>query len=76
MGINSEWMGYLKYCGQMGVGQYDLSKIDVIGAALADVKKQYRLHPDIERELKWMGPMTELPFNLGWVHPMSDQRLA
>jgi uncharacterized protein (DUF362 family) len=76
MSIDPEWMGYLKYCGQMGVGQYDLAKIDVIGAKLADVKKPYRMHPDIERELKWMGPMTELPFNLGWVKPMDCQRLA
>jgi uncharacterized protein (DUF362 family) len=46
-------------------GQFDPSKIDVIGAKVADVRKSYRMHPDIERELKWQGPLTELPFNLG-----------
>jgi uncharacterized protein (DUF362 family) len=76
MGMDPEWLGYLKYSGQLGLGQYNLSKIDVIGASLADVKKPYRMHPDIERELKWQGPMTELPFNLGWITPISDQRLA
>jgi hypothetical protein len=50
------------------------SKIDVIGAKVADVKKSYRMHPDIERELKWQGPLTELPFNLGWVQALSYTR--
>jgi hypothetical protein len=29
------------------------------------VRKEYRLHRDIERELKWMGPMEEMPEKLG-----------
>jgi uncharacterized protein (DUF362 family) len=57
MGINPEWVGYLSYCGQAGVGQYDLTKIDVVGAAIASVAKKYQLHPDIQRELEWMGPL-------------------
>ncbi len=72
MGIDPEWMGYLKYCGQIGLGQYDLSKIDILGASLTDVKKSYRMHADIERELKWQGTMEELPFNLGWITPSSE----
>ncbi|HEY2016075.1 MAG TPA: DUF362 domain-containing protein [Bryobacteraceae bacterium] len=71
MGIDPEWLGYLIYCGHIGLGQYDLSKIDVIGAALKDVRKSYRMHPDIDRELQWRGPMKELPFNLGWTHPIT-----
>ena len=65
MGINPDWVGYLGYCGQNGLGQNDLSKIDIRGAKLADVTKKYQLHPDIEKELQWMGPMKELPFKLG-----------
>lgn len=65
MGINPEWLGYLKYCAQAGLGQYDLSGIDIRGAKLADVRKQYQLHADIERELQWMGPMSDLPPRLG-----------
>ena len=72
MGIDPEWLGYLKYCGQLGLGQYDISKIDIIGASLADVRKPYRMHSDIERELQWQGPMKELPFNLGWITPLSE----
>jgi uncharacterized protein (DUF362 family) len=74
MGIDPEWLGYVKYCGDLGLGQFDGSKIDVIGTKVADVKKAYRMHPDIERELKWRGPLTELPFNLGWMQAMSATR--
>jgi uncharacterized protein (DUF362 family) len=65
MGINPEWVGYLSYCGQAGLGQYDLTKINVVGATVASVAKNYQLHPDIERELQWMGPLKELSPKVG-----------
>lgn len=65
MGINPDWVGYLRYCAQAGIGQYDLSKINIVGSPIASVAKKYKLHPDIDRELKWMGPMKELPPSLG-----------
>jgi uncharacterized protein (DUF362 family) len=65
MGINPEWIGYLGFCAQSGLGQMDLSKIELRGAKLADVTRKYRMHDDIERELKWMGPMKEIPEKLG-----------
>jgi uncharacterized protein (DUF362 family) len=74
MGVNPEWLGYVKYCGQLGLGQWEPAKIEVIGAQVAEVKKAYRMHPDIEQELQWQGPMTELPFNLGWVRGMDAGR--
>jgi uncharacterized protein (DUF362 family) len=58
MGINPEWVGYLAYCGQAGVGTYDLAKIELTGAKIADVARKYQLHPDLQRELEWMGPLT------------------
>jgi hypothetical protein len=65
MGIDPSWPGYLNYCGQVGVGQYDLAKIDIVGPKLASVVKKYRLHKDMEKELQWMGPMNEVPPKLG-----------
>jgi uncharacterized protein (DUF362 family) len=76
MGIDPEWLGYAKYCCALGLGQYDRAHIDIAGAKLEDVVKKYRLHPDIELELKWQGPMTEVPFNLGWTHPLDSSRRA
>lgn len=72
MGVDANWLGWMKYCGEVGVGQWDLSKIDIRGTQIAAVQKKYRLHPDIELQLKWMGPMEELPPNLGWVRPITD----
>jgi len=74
MGVNSDWLGYAKFAGGMGMGQYELDKIDVLGAKIDEVKKPYRMHPDIEKELQWQGPMTELPFNLGWVRGIGDHQ--
>ncbi len=65
MGINPDWLGYMNFCGQSGLGQYDLSKIDIRGVKVADVARKYQLHPDMDRELQWMGPMREVPPRLG-----------
>jgi uncharacterized protein (DUF362 family) len=69
MGVNADWVGYLRYCDQVGIGNYDLAKIDVTGVAIASVRRSYRLHADIERELEWMGPMRDLPPSLGRLDP-------
>jgi uncharacterized protein (DUF362 family) len=65
MGINPDWMGYLRYCADFGIGQYDLNQIDVRGEKIEAVRRKYLLHADIERELQWMGPMKDLPSKLG-----------
>ena len=72
MGVDPEWIGWLKYSTQVGLGQGDLSKIDIKGVQIADVKKTYRLHGDIEIEKQWMGPMRDLPPNLGWMRPIGS----
>jgi uncharacterized protein (DUF362 family) len=76
MGINPQWVGYLIYGGQVGLGQYDLAKIDVLGAPIASVKRNYRLHPDIQRQLQWMGPMEDLPPKLGELRQELNKALA
>jgi uncharacterized protein (DUF362 family) len=65
MGINPDWMGYLKFCADFGIGQFDIKNIDIRGEKIADVMKKYRLHADVERGLEWMGPIKELPKKLG-----------
>ena len=66
----------LFFSGQLNLGQFDPKKIEVIGAKVAEVKKPYRMHPDIDRELQWQGPMTEVPFNLGWTRALNSERLG
>ena len=65
MGVNPAWMGYLIYCWQVGLGQFDLAKIDVRGEDIAALRRPYLLHRDNERELQWMGPLNEVPPKLG-----------
>jgi uncharacterized protein (DUF362 family) len=65
MGLNPEWVGYLGFCAQAGLGQGDLAKIDLRGVKLAEVTRKYRMHDDLERELRWMGPMKDIPEKLG-----------
>jgi len=65
MGIDPAWVGYLNYCAQAGLGQYDLAKIEIVGPSIASVQRKYELHKDIQHELEWMGPMKELPPRVG-----------
>jgi uncharacterized protein (DUF362 family) len=65
MGIDPGWMGYLQWCEQVGVGAFSRDRIEVRGETVEKVARKYRMHGDIERELQWMGPLTELPPKLG-----------
>jgi uncharacterized protein (DUF362 family) len=58
MGIDPAWMGYLHYCAQAGLGQFDLDRIDLRGGVAIDsVRRKYKLHRLIDRQLEWMGPL-------------------
>jgi uncharacterized protein (DUF362 family) len=57
MGIDPSWVGYLQYCEQVGIGNYDIAKIEVRGAKIAAVARKYRLHSSTERNLQWMAPL-------------------
>ena len=56
MGVDPKWVGYLQYCNQIGLGNYDRAKIDIIGPSIASVQKTYLMNSDIEREMKWIEP--------------------
>jgi uncharacterized protein (DUF362 family) len=58
MGVDPAWPGYLQYCCDAGLGQYDLNKIDLRGAvALDDVRRSYKLHPKVGKQIEWLGPL-------------------
>jgi uncharacterized protein (DUF362 family) len=65
MGINPLYIAHLQWCWQVGLGQYDIGKIDLRGEKIADVRRPYRLHQDIERELRWIGPLEEVEKPIG-----------
>ncbi|MHB9027765.1 MAG: DUF362 domain-containing protein [Candidatus Latescibacterota bacterium] len=53
MGIPFEDVGYLNFCASAGLGQADISKIRVIGPDWRPHIRKYKLHDNIERQLKW-----------------------
>ena len=57
MGVDPKWVGYLRYCGQVGLGNYDLAKIDIRSPEIASVQKKYQLASDVDRQLAWMTPL-------------------
>jgi uncharacterized protein (DUF362 family) len=61
MEIDPAIAGYLVYCGKAGLGQYDLSKIDVRGEKIEAVKMAYAIPTDLGNKLEWMQPMTDVP---------------
>jgi len=56
MGIDFAIVGYLNYCAQTGAGTADLNRIEIIGEAINDHKKSYKLNSNINSQLVWMNP--------------------
>jgi uncharacterized protein (DUF362 family) len=54
MGIPPHAVGYLQYAGELGVGQFDLSKIDIRGEKPETVKHVFKLHDGVEQQLDWL----------------------
>ena len=57
MGIDFAKVGYLSFCAQTGLGNADLSRIEIIGENLKDHVKTYKLANNIENQLTWMKPL-------------------
>ena len=53
MGINVADVGYLNYCADAGMGEWDLAKIEVLGQNLNDHIRKYKLNDNIESQLIW-----------------------
>ena len=56
MGIEPSNVGYLTYCAQMGMGEYNLDRIEVIGEDIKKHIRKYRMANSIEQQLRWMNP--------------------
>ncbi len=63
MGIDPAIIGYLTYCGQGGLGEWDISRIQIRGFAPEAVKRDYALHRDIDAMKLWMNDLPESPQN-------------
>ena len=59
MGINPANVGYLSFCGDAGLGQYDINKIEIVGEKLANHIKPYQMSRNYEKHLQWQVPLKE-----------------
>ncbi len=57
MGINPADIGYLKYCAETGMGQFDLNKIEITGEQLVNHIRKYKLPTSFERQMQWNMPL-------------------
>jgi uncharacterized protein (DUF362 family) len=56
MGIDFAKVGYLHYCAEAGMGQGDLGKIEILGEPLARHVRKYKLHAQLDQQLRWLTP--------------------
>jgi len=62
MGFDFAKIGYLWFSAQAGLGQGDLSKIEVLGEKVEDHVRKYRPHVNVERQYRWIeGPQVTWP---------------
>ena len=59
MGVDPAIIGYLTFCSEAGMGQYDLSKIDVIGEKVANHIKPYKMSRNFDKQTQWMSPLKD-----------------
>jgi uncharacterized protein (DUF362 family) len=59
MGINPANVGYLTFCGEAGLGQFDLSKIEIKGEKLTNHIKPYQLSRNLDKQLQWQTPIRD-----------------
>ena len=59
MGIDPATIGYLTFCAEAGMGQFDINKIDIVGEKLANHIRTYKLSRNIDKQLQWMTPLKE-----------------
>lgn len=57
MGIDFDKIGYLNFCAQTGMGEGDLSKIEILGPSLQEHVKTYKLAKNIDQQLVWRQPV-------------------
>ena len=55
MGIPPHALGYLQYAAELGVGQYDIEKIDIRGERPETVARKFKLRDNTQEQLDWLN---------------------
>lgn len=54
MGFEFAKVGYLGFCAEAGLGEADLSRLEILGETVADHKRSYRPADNISDQYKWI----------------------
>ena len=54
MEINPDYVGYLNYCGNYGIGVFDLSKIKILGDKIDECKRKFKLNDTWKQQINWV----------------------
>ena len=54
MGVDPKEIKYIQWCGDAGMGTYDLSKIKVIGPDYRKYIVKYRLNKTADKQRAWI----------------------
>ena len=55
MGIPAHVVGYLQYAGALGIGQFDIEKIDIRGEKPESVQKKFKLQDQVQQQFDWLN---------------------
>jgi uncharacterized protein (DUF362 family) len=53
MGQDLQCLGWLQYCHRGGMGNADISQIELLGDTIAACRVPFRRHPQYDREIQW-----------------------
>jgi hypothetical protein len=56
MGIDLANIGYLTYLANTGIGETDMSKMEIVGEPVKSLAKTYQLSPSIQQQFQWKNP--------------------
>lgn len=51
-------VGYLQYAAALGVGQYDIAKIDIRGEKPESLARKFKLQDQVQQQLDWLNEIT------------------
>ena len=54
MGIDPFYMKYLEWCGEAGLGNWEMTSIRTVGADIGDVSIKYKLNDSIDQQIAWI----------------------
>jgi len=54
MGIDPFYMKYLEWCGEAGLGNWDMENIRTTGADITNTRISYQMNPNYDKQIAWI----------------------